>query len=116
MNEDHTEQFRQKLIQLRSELRDQEEAFRETSKPVELDQSRMGRLTRMDAMQGQQMAMEAGRRRQKQLLKIESAFRRIESGEYGYCLVCDEEIDVRRLEFDPTNTRCIDCAEKQASA
>jgi DnaK suppressor protein len=114
MNQDQLEQFRKKLVRLRSELQDLEEAFRETSKPVELDQSRVGRLSRMDAMQGQQMAMEAGRRRQHQLLKIEAAFRRIESCEYGYCLDCDEEIDIRRLEFDPTNTRCIGCAEKQA--
>jgi DnaK suppressor protein len=70
----------------------------------------VGRLSRMDAMQAQQMAQETERRRQQQLMKVEGALRRMESGEYGYCFVCGEEIDLRRLALDPTNTRCIKCA------
>jgi DnaK suppressor protein len=66
----------------------------------------------MDAMQAQQMALEAARRRQHQLLMVEGALRRLESGEYGYCFVCGKEIDVRRLAADPTNTRCVACVEK----
>jgi DnaK suppressor protein len=112
MNEEEIEQIRQKLLSMRSELKELEESFKETSKPVELDQSSVGRLSRMDAMQAQQMAMEAVRRRQHQLLKIEGALSRIESGVYGYCFVCSEEIDVRRLSADPTNTRCMKCVEK----
>ncbi|MEE8320530.1 MAG: TraR/DksA C4-type zinc finger protein [Gammaproteobacteria bacterium] len=112
MNEGEIEQVRQKLLRLRSELQELEETFKETSEPVELDQSRVGRLSRMDAMQIQQMALETARRRQNQLLKIKGALRRIESGEYGYCFVCGEEIDVRRLSADPTNTRCMVCVEK----
>ncbi len=112
MNEGEIEQVRQKLLRLRSELQELEETFKETSEPVELDQSRVGRLSRMDAMQIQQMALETARRRQNQLLKIEGALRRIESGGYGYCFVCGEEIDVRRLSADPTNTRCMVCVEK----
>ncbi len=54
----------------------------------------------MDAMQAQQMALDASKRRQLQLVIIESAFQRIESGEYGYCLGCDEDIDIRRLMVD----------------
>jgi DnaK suppressor protein len=88
-----------------------EETSREAGKPVELDQASVGRLSRIDAMQAQQMAQASERRRQQQLLKIEVALRRIETGEYGYCFVCGEEIDVRRLGVDPTNTRCIRCVE-----
>ena len=112
MNEAELELNRQKLVRLKSELRELEESFRETSEPVKLDQARVGRLSRMDAMQAQQMALEAGRRRQDQLLKIEGALRRIESGEYGYCFVCGEEIDIRRFSIDPTTTRCMQCVEK----
>ena len=79
---------------------------------MELDQASVGRLSRMDAMQSQQMAQELARRRQQQLVRIEGALRRIESGDYGYCSVCDEEIDVRRLTLDPTNTRCVKCADQ----
>jgi DnaK suppressor protein len=112
MNEEEIEQIRQKMLRLRSELQEQEETFQQTSAPVELDQARVGRLSRMDAMQAQQMALEAARRRQNQLLKVEGALRRIESGDYGYCFICGEEIDVRRLSADPTNTRCMVCVEK----
>jgi len=112
MNEEEIERIRQKLLGLRSELQELEEAFKETGEPVELDQARVGRLSRMDAMQAQQMALEVARRRRNQILKVVGALRRIESGEYGCCFVCGEEIDVRRLSVDPANTRCMKCAEK----
>jgi DnaK suppressor protein len=112
MNEAEIEQLRQDLLRLRSELQELEEATRDADEPVELDQARVGRLSRMDAMQAQQMALEAARRRQQQRLRVEGALRRIESGEYGYCFVCGEAIDVRRLSVDPTNTRCMECVGK----
>lgn len=111
MNEVDIEQNRQKLLQLKLELRQMEETYLETSATVELDQARVGRLSRMDAMQSQQMALETARRRQSQIIQIDSALRRIESGEYGYCLECDEEIDIRRLSINPANTHCIKCAD-----
>lgn len=111
MNEEEIEHIRNNLLRLKSELQALEKTSKETSKPIELDQARMGRLSRMDAMQSQQMALEATRRRQHQLLKIEGALRRIESGGYGYCSVCGEALDARRLSVDPTNTRCMPCAE-----
>ncbi|MBA1444490.1 MAG: TraR/DksA family transcriptional regulator [Chromatiales bacterium] len=112
MTEEEMEQIRQQLLCLKSKLQELEETFKETNKPLELDQARVGRLSRMDAMQAQEMALEASRRRQSQLLKVEGALRRIESGEYGYCFVCGEEIGIRRLSVDPANTRCMECAEK----
>ena len=75
----------------------------------ELDQQRMGRLSRMDALQGQQMAQASARRRQEMLTRIEGALRRIETGDFGYCFVCGEDIGEERLRVDPTVTRCIDC-------
>ena len=112
MDNKTTEQFRQQLLVLAIDIQAQEETFKETSQPVELDQARVGRLSRMDAMQSQQMALESSRRRQQQLVKIEGALRRINASEFGYCFVCDEEIDVRRLAVDPTSTRCVTCVEK----
>ena len=112
MDDKTTEQFKQQLLTLALDIQAQEETFKETSQPVELDQARVGRLSRMDAMQSQQMALESSRRRQQQLVKIEGAVHRIDTGEFGYCFICDEEIDIRRLAVDPTSTRCITCAEK----
>jgi len=79
---------------------------------VELDQASVGRLSRMDAMQAQQMARDSEERRRQRLLRIEGALRRMESGDYGYCFVCGEEIDVRRLHADPSHTRCIKCVDR----
>ena len=111
MTESEVEQFRQRLIGLQSELQSLGDSLEESGKTVELDQTRVGRLSRIDAMQGQQMALEVGRRRKQKLIDIAAALRRMEAGEYGVCLECDEEIDIRRLHADPANTHCISCAE-----
>ena len=104
--------LKQQLVALRDELTDQRETGREAEKTVELDQTSVGRLSRMDAMQGQAMSKESGRRREVSLQKIAAALRRMESGDYGYCLTCEEDIALQRLEFDPAATLCIDCARK----
>jgi len=111
MTESEIAQFRAQLLALQLELRGLAESSRASARPVELDQASVGRLTRMDAMQGQQMAREADRRREQQLARIEGALRRLAAGDYGDCYVCGEEIDRRRLAADPTNTRCTNCAQ-----
>jgi DnaK suppressor protein len=111
MNDGAVEQIRQQLVHLKLELQAQEQDYQGSSQTVELDQSRVGRLSRMDAMQAQQMALESARRRQHQMVKIDGALRRIESGEYGYCFVCGEKISAQRLAVDPTSTRCMGCVE-----
>ena len=110
MDDDELERIRQKLLLIKAELEALDETSREAGETVELDQSRVGRLSRMDAMQAQQMALESARRRQQQIAKVEGALRRIESADYGYCFVCGEEMDAQRLAVDPTLTRCIGCA------
>jgi len=105
------EQFRRQLVAMKADLRAQEQSDQQAQQPVELDQARVGRLSRMDALQGQQMLQEVARRRQAKLQGIEGALRRIESGDYGDCFICGKVIDPRRLAVDPTNTRCIGCVE-----
>jgi DnaK suppressor protein len=82
--------------------------------PVELDQSRVGRLSRMDALQDQAMALEAERRRALELRRIDAALARIAEGEFGCCVTCGEEIAPKRLELDPTTPVCIACAGGRA--
>ena len=101
--------WRQKLLDLQEELQALEREKDDASDTVELDQQRMGRLSRMDALQGQQMAQASERRRKEMLTRIEGALRRIENGDYGTCFVCGEDIDTDRLNIDPTATRCIGC-------
>lgn len=102
--------FREHLLMLQRQLLDLEETGNEASKTVELDQARVGRLSRMDALQGQAMSQAMNQRRQVELQKIAAALRRIESGEYGACLSCDEPIAHARLEHDPAAPLCITCA------
>lgn len=102
--------FRERLLERRNELQDLVASSAESRKPVELDQTRVGRLTRMDAIQSQEMSLEAERRRKAELLRIEASLKRIESGDFGYCVTCGEQISLRRLELDPTLPTCVDCA------
>ena len=111
MKKSQIKQFKQKLVDLREELRAFEASVEANAEPVELDQSKVGRLSRMDAMQAQQIALETKRRRQDQLRRIQTALSRIESDDYGYCIQCDEEMDSRRLNVDPSNAKCVKCAE-----
>jgi len=104
---------RDRLIKLREELEAASAAAEGSAAIVELDQSKVGRLSRMDAMQAQAMAQASGNRREATLRRITAALQRIDDGEYGICLECDEPINPKRLEFDPTVLLCIDCASKR---
>ena len=86
------------------------EATEQARAPVELDQTTQGRLSRMEAIQQQAMAHETGRRREIELLKISSALERMDRGDYGYCVMCDASIEVKRLELDPAIPTCLKCA------
>ena len=116
MNSARLEEFRTMLLALRSDLESLEASSTEAARPVELDQASVGRLSRMDAIQMQQMAREADRRRRSQLTRIAGALQRIESGDYGFCIDCGEEIDERRLCVDPTTLRCTGCAQAATGA
>ena len=80
--------------------------------PVSLDQTRIGRLSRMDALQGQAMANATTERRVQEQKRIVAALDRLESGVFGDCLNCGDEIAQGRLESDPTTLICIACARK----
>jgi len=104
------EKFRQKLTDRRKELLSRTEQNKQSAESVELDQSRVGRLSRMDSMQIQAMAVEVERRNLLELQRIQHALTRIESEDFGYCVECDEAIAEGRLEVDPSATLCVGCA------
>ncbi len=105
--------MREKLLQLRDELEAIVETSNESAAVVELDQSKVGRLSRMDAIQVQAMAKASAERREAVLRNIEAALKRLDAGDYGFCRDCEESINPKRLEFDPTALRCIDCESKR---
>ena len=105
--------FKLLLEQKRDEINEIIETGDTAAQPVELDQTRVGRLSRMDAMQAQAMSLEAKRRRDMELVRIKSALQRIEEGTYGECLECFEQVSLARLENNPSVTLCIRCAERR---
>jgi len=106
------EKLEKRLRRRRQELEEAREAQTRDGAPRELDQGRVGRLSRMDAMQQQAMGRAAARLAEVEIQRIITALNRIASGEYGYCILCDEAIAPKRLEFDPSLLTCIDCAQK----
>ena len=104
--------LRAKLLARREELLAEDRISSEGRAPVTLDQDSVGRLSRIDAMQLQEMALAQARRRKSERGAIDTALQRIEDGEYGYCLKCGEGIAPARLENSPSVTTCITCASE----
>ncbi len=103
-------EYRARLDAALAALDSGDEISAEDRRTVELDQQSVGRLSRMDALQRQAMAAAQSRRRSAERQRIRAALDRIDAGEFGYCEDCGEEIAPKRLDLDPTVTRCISCA------
>jgi DnaK suppressor protein len=101
--------FRERLQLLEREIQSDLDASKEASGVVELDTS-IGRLSRMDAMQNQQMALELRRRQEQQLQRIDNALKRIDQNRYGLCGRCKQPIAEERLEISPDVFMCVRCA------
>tara|TARA_R110002096_G_scaffold424053_2_gene631698 strand:+ start:589 stop:924 length:336 start_codon:yes stop_codon:yes gene_type:complete len=70
----------------------------------------IGRLSRLDAMQMQEVAKEADRRREDRLAHLEMALEKLDNGTYGRCDGCEKDIEFERLKVAPEATRCSSCA------
>lgn len=101
--------MREKLEAQRAALHVSLNDSSEACAPVELDQTRQGRLSRMDAMQQQAMAQANLSNSRLRLAAIEAALRRIDDGSYGECRECGEPISVARLDARPEARLCIGC-------
>ena len=105
-----TDKF-QTLLEIRkAELTASIENATESAAPVQLDQQVQGRLSRMDAMQGQAMAQATIERRRIEIAQIDAAFKRMEKDEFGYCVECGDDIAPKRLALSPAIARCVECA------
>ena len=98
------------LIELLAKLDDEDRLGKSGQKTIELDQQSVGRLSRMDAMQNQKMALARHQRRHLQRRRIMAALDRCDNSEFGICSVCGTEIEPARLANDPTVPLCLDCA------
>ena len=103
--------YKKRLTKMRQEIEQLSEVTEEARQPVVLDQTTVGRLSRMDALQTKAMQLETERRRTIEIQRIDAALKRITGGEFGECVSCGVDIEPKRLENDPTTPTCFDCAQ-----
>ncbi len=94
------------LTRLERSMRSTEEAM----KPVTLDQSTVGRLSRIDSLQNQGLTRNLQEREQVKLGQVQAAFARLEHGGYGECTECGAPIPFDRLLVFPEAPTCGACA------
>ena len=109
LSETEAETLREKLVDLVAELEDTLRASADTAAPVALDQSSVGRLSRMDAMQQQAMAKATRNKAQLRLTQCKVALSAFDRREYGLCRKCEEPIGYRRLAAKPEAPFCLEC-------
>ena len=105
------EEARKLLLDRLVELREEDTRAAESTAPVTLEQDSVGRLSRIDAMQMQAMALAGQRRRAAEKVQIEAAMKRIDADDYGYCITCGEDIPEARLRHNPSVLKCVECAD-----
>lgn len=109
MNKVHFERLKQREAELKEILN----SLKESAKPVDLKDP-IGRLSRMDALQQQQMMLHSKKQTDLALEQVRQAFKRLEDETYGYCVLCEEEINSKRLAAKPETPFCIECQEERS--
>ena len=107
-------ELRELLETARQEIEAQLEASREDARPVDVDQP-IGRLTRMDAMQQQNMTKASRRGLEARLRQVAGALATFKDGRYGECRSCEEPIGYARLRARPETGLCVRCQERLES-
>jgi DnaK suppressor protein len=85
---------------------------RDSSEPVSLDQQAFGRVSRVDAIQQQQIAKANQDNNKIRLARVIAALDAVQTGDYGYCEHCGESIAYARLKAQPAAVLCLSCQTK----
>ncbi len=93
------------LERLQKSMKITDEALR----TVELDQTAVGRLSRMDSLQNQALSAGLREREAARLGQIVAALQRVEAGLYGSCTSCGADIPFERLFVFPEAPECASC-------
>ena len=92
----------------REKLSQQLPLLKESAKPVAPDNA-LGRLTRMDAMQSQQIGKNAMQKVTAQITSIDHALGRMDQPDFGLCAECGTSIPLGRLQAMPGARHCVNC-------
>ncbi|CAN5785796.1 hypothetical protein BH23GEM6_BH23GEM6_00870 [soil metagenome] len=79
-------------------------------RPPELDQSAVGRLSRIEALQNQGFTRNLQERERVQLAQVMDALQRLEDGCYGVCTSCRGSVGFERLMVFPEACHCTRCS------
>lgn len=103
------EHFKQKLIALKDELTQRINAIDKDIKHEGMSANWTEQATERE---NDEVLESLGNVSEQELVMVNSALKRIDSGEYFTCSVCGEDIPAARLELLPFSTRCVNCADK----
>ncbi len=110
MNERQVEYFRRKLLNWKEDLladtRDTIEGLQDSTRNIPDVADRASEET------DRALELRTRDRQRKLVLKIDSALRRIDEGEYGYCEVTGEPISLKRLDARPIATMSLEAQER----
>jgi len=110
MNDRQLEYFRRKLMQWRDELlagsRDTIEGLQDGTRAIPDVADRASEET------DRALELRTRDRQRKLVAKIDSALRRIDEGEYGYCEVTGEPISLKRLDARPIAKMSLEAQER----
>jgi len=101
--------IRKRLLQLEKNLSQQMEINRDAASIVALDQTSVGRVSRMGAIQQQSIALSTRRKTSLRLKRVQDALRALADNGYGFCEQCNELIAFERLLARPEANLCISC-------
>jgi len=110
MNDKQTEYFRRKLVDWKNDIltdsKDTIEGLQDNTRNIPDVADRASEET------DRALELRTRDRQRKLVAKIESALRRIDEGEYGYCEVTGEPISLRRLDARPIATMSLEAQER----
>jgi DnaK suppressor protein len=109
LDPEQLDELRAELLRAHKRLARSLEISDEASRPVTLDQTAIGRLSRIDAIQNQHLSQGLQTREQARYSQVQDALQRIERGTYGGCTGCGQPIPFERLLVFPETPHCAAC-------
>jgi RNA polymerase-binding transcription factor len=109
LSHDQTDELRAELDRQLTKLLKSMESTKAALEPVLLDQTAVGRLSRMDLLQNQGLTKNLAEREQVKLAQIQQALERMEQGSYGVCTECGAAVPFERLFVFPEAPTCAGC-------
>lgn len=104
-----SEHFKQKLLALKAEMTKRVNAIDKEIKHEDMSSNWTEQATERE---NDEVLESLGNSSEEELIQINDALKRIDSGDYFSCSDCGEEIPSPRLELLPFSTRCVSCADK----